>query len=258
MAYALGPIRPDERHSRIFHRRHPRRFVIIALAAFAVIGAAGGIVAAHRAITHIATPADVPLIRADAEPTRKRPDDPGGMQVPGQGTLVLDGGHGESKVEQLLPPPETPLPRPAPVEPLVASPPSAPPPPPAAAVPVLIAPPAVPAAPPAAAAAPPASVKPAPVVAAAPAVAATPALKGYRLQLGAVRTPAAAKDEFERLKRLHGDVLGKLGYSAARVDLGERGIFYRIQAGPLADAAVAERDCSALNRRGVRCLLVRP
>jgi cell division septation protein DedD len=92
-------------------------------------------------------------------------------------------------------------------------------------------------------------------VSAAPAAAAG---KAYRLQLGAVRTPAAAKVEFERLKRLHSDVLGKLGYTAERVDLGARGIFYRIQAGPLADAALAERDCSALNRRGVRCLLVKP
>jgi cell division septation protein DedD len=246
MAYALGPIRPDERRNRIFQRRHPRRAVIIALAALAVIGAAGGIVAVHRAITRLAAPAEVPVIHADAEPTRKRPDNPGGMQIPGQGTLVLDGGHGDSKIEQLLPPPEAPLPRPAPVEPMVATP---PPPPTAATVPAAAAPPAIPATPPAAVKAAPAAVAPPPTAAAG---------RAYRLQLGAVRTPAAAKDEFERLKRLNSDVLGKLGYTAERVDLGERGIFYRIQAGPLADAALAERDCSALNRRGVRCLLVKP
>jgi cell division septation protein DedD len=248
MAYALGPIRPDERHNRIFHRRHPRRAVIVALAALAVIGAASGIVTVHRAITLIAAPAEVPVIHADAEPTRKRPDDPGGLQIPGQGTLVLDGGQGDSKAEQLLPLPETPLPRPAPVEPTAVAPLPAPAPPPAAAnVPAAAAAPAVPATPP-------------PTVKAAPAAVAPAAAmgKGYRLQLGAVRTPAAAKDEFERLKRLNGDVLGKLGYAAERIDLGDRGIFYRIQAGPLADAALAERGCNALNRRGVRCLLVKP
>jgi cell division septation protein DedD len=253
MAYAFGPILPDERHHRIFQRRfqrrHPRRTVIIALAALAVIGAAGGIVAGHRALTRIALPAEVPVIHADTEPTRKRPDNPGGLQIPGQGTQVLDGGHGDSKIEQLLPPPETPLPRPAPAEPVVATP-SPPAALPAASVPAVAAAPAVPGAPPPAA-------KPAPAaVVTPPAVVAT--AKAYRLQLGAVRTPANAKDEFERLKRLNGDVLGKLGYTAERIDLGDRGIFYRIQAGPLADAALAERDCKTLNRRGVRCLLVRP
>jgi hypothetical protein len=244
MAYALGPIRPDERHHRIFQRRHPRRAVILALAALAVIGAAGGIVTVHRAITRIAAPGEIPVIRADAEPTRKRPDNPGGLQVPGQGTLALDGGRGDSKVEQLLPPPEAPLPRPVPVEPIVAPPPL----PPAASVPEVPAPAAAPPIPPPAAKAAPAAV-PAPPAAAG---------KGYRLQLGAVRTPAAAKEEFARLKRLNSDLLGKLGYTAERIDLGGRGIFYRIQAGPLADGALAERDCSALNRRGVRCLLVKP
>jgi hypothetical protein len=244
MAYAFGPIRPDERHHRIFQRRHPRRAVILALAALAVIGAAGGIVAVHREITRVTAPGEIPVIRADAEPTRKRPDNPGGMQIPGQGTLVLDGGHGDSKVEQLLPPPEAPLPRPAPVEPIAAP----PPPLPAASAPAVAAAPVPPIAPP-----PPAKAAPA-------AVAAPPASAGktYRLQLGAVRTPAAAKEEFERLKRLNSDLLGKLGYTAERIDLGDRGIFYRIQAGPLADAALAERDCNALNRRGVRCLLVKP
>jgi hypothetical protein len=246
MAYALGPTRPHESHHRIFGRRHPRRVVLIALAALAVIGAAGGIVAVHRAVTRVAAPGEVPVIHADAEPTRKRPDDPGGLHIPGQGTLVLDGGRGDSKIERLLPPPEAPLPRPAKVEPMAAPP---PPPPPAASIPVAAEPPAMPQPPPPAA-------KSAPTAVVAPPAAA--AVTGYRLQLGAVRTPAAAKQEFERLKRLNGDVLRTLDYTTARIDLGSRGIFYRIQAGPLADAALAERDCSALNRRGVRCLLVKP
>jgi hypothetical protein len=46
--------------------------------------------------------------------------------------------------------------------------------------------------------------------------------------------------------------------SPTRVDLGDRGIFYRIQAGPVADAAAAERTCNELKRRGVGCLLVKP
>jgi hypothetical protein len=82
--------------------------------------------------------------------------------------------------------------------------------------------------------------------------------KGYRLQLGSVRTPERARREWERLESQNGDVLNKLAYVAARVDLGDRGIFYRIQAGPVADAATADRACKELKRRGVGCLLIKP
>jgi cell division septation protein DedD len=82
--------------------------------------------------------------------------------------------------------------------------------------------------------------------------------KGYRLQLGSVRTLESARREWERLESQNGDVLNKLGYAPARVDLGDRGIFYRIQAGPVADAATAERVCKELRQRGVGCLLIKP
>ncbi|HXZ01207.1 MAG TPA: SPOR domain-containing protein [Stellaceae bacterium] len=253
MAYALGPMRPDRRHGRIFIRRRPRRAFVVALTLLAVLGASGAFIALYRAMTRPATLAEVPLLRADAQATRHRPDNPGGMEIPGQGTMVLDGDHGGSKAEQLLPPPEAPLPRPATVN-------DSPPP---------EAPPATPAAPPVVAAIPPAPVTPpaaqreAPPAPAPAAAAPPPALpaaegKGYRLQLAAVRSPEAARQEWERLKRLHGDVLGALDYAAQRVDLGERGIFYRIQAGPIADAATAERECGELKRRGVGCILVKP
>ena len=81
---------------------------------------------------------------------------------------------------------------------------------------------------------------------------------GYRLQLGAMRTPESAQQEWERLQHQHGDVLGKLAYAAPRVDLGSRGVFYRIQAGPIAAAADANRACNQLKQRGVSCLLVKP
>jgi sporulation related protein len=102
----------------------------------------------------------------------------------------------------------------------------------------------------------PAPAQPAPVNA-APQPPATGA-KGYRLQLGAMRTPESAQQEWDRLQHQYGDVLAKLAYAAPRVDLGNRGVFYRIQAGPLADAAAADRACSELKRRGVGCILVKP
>ncbi len=165
--------------------------------------------------------------------------------------------------------PTTLPPAPAPPAPVAATPTAPPPPAPAIAAapaPIVaaapppiaaIAPPPPPAAAPHAQAIPPA---PAPAVAAAPPKTAPPLAegKGYRLQLAAVRSPEAAKQIWDRLKRQHGDVLGGLAYAEQRVDLGERGIFYRVQAGPIADAAKAEQECRELKRRGVGCLLVRP
>lgn len=251
MTYALGPMRSGGRHGRMFARRRSRRAFVISLALLAMLGASGAFVAFYHAMTRPAAPEDVPLLRADSQPTRHRPDNPGGMDIPGQGTMVLDGGHGGPKAEQLLPLPEAPLPRPAAVD--DSPPPVAPPATEAAPAPVIAAAPPV---------APPAIQReaqppPAPIVAAAPPPPAAEG-KGYRLQIAAVRSPEAARQEWERLKRLHGDVLGALGYAAERVDLGERGIFYRIQAGPIADAAKAKRECGELKRRGVGCILVRP
>jgi cell division septation protein DedD len=93
---------------------------------------------------------------------------------------------------------------------------------------------------------------------AAQAKAAPAPAKGYRLQLGAMRTQESAQQEWQRLQHQHGDVLGKLAYAAPRVDLGSRGVFYRIQAGPIAAAADASRACNQLKQRGVSCLLVKP
>jgi hypothetical protein len=276
MAYALGPIGPDERHERIFVRRRPRRVVVLLIAALAMLGSSGAFLALYHRLTRPPAPGDVPLIRADSAPIRHRPTNPGGIEVPGQGTMVLDGGQGEPKVEQLLPPPETPLPRPVPAE-NAGAPAPAPPPTAAAGPAVATAPAAAPAStPPAAGARPgpaPAVPRPTPKAPAAapPPAPPRPALarveatnpvlaagRGYRLQVGAVRSPEAAKQEWERLRRLHSTVLGKLNLVTERADLGDRGIFYRIQAGPIADAATAEQDCSELKRHGVSCILIKP
>ncbi len=81
---------------------------------------------------------------------------------------------------------------------------------------------------------------------------------GYRLQLGAVKTPEIAKTEWDRIKRQNGDLLGSLSVSVDRADLGARGVFYRIHVGPIADAAQAERLCGQLRQRGVGCILAKP
>lgn len=65
-----------------------------------------------------------PLIKADPNPTKVRPEQPGGLQVPNQDKLVYDAMRpNESappKIERLLPPPEKPVAPPVSPRPLVA------------------------------------------------------------------------------------------------------------------------------------------
>jgi cell division septation protein DedD len=263
---------PRQRRERIFVRkRSRRRFGLIGGGIALLIFAIGVWAFSHFSSSGPPVSAEVPLLRADEQPTRKRPSDAGGMNVPERDSIVLN--RSEPSVEQLLPPPETPLPRPATSEPPAAEPPAAAAPPPEQPLPPeqpSVATTATPVAPPPSAAPSAPEAKPAPEpkavpepkvarAAAPPPPAPMPASgKGYRLQLGSVRTAEAAKHEWDRLKDEQGDLLGALGFTAARADLGDRGIYYRIQAGPIADSAAAERDCSELKRRGVGCILVKP
>jgi hypothetical protein len=81
----------------------------------------------------------------------------------------------------------------------------------------------------------------------------------YRLQLGALKTEALAKTEWVKLQRQNSDVLGKLSLSVSSIQLGGgKGIYYRIQAGPIADESRAAQACAALKSRHVSCILVKP
>ncbi len=95
-------------------------------------------------------------------------------------------------------------------------------------------------------------------IAAVPSPGAGSAIKAYRLQLGAVKTPEIAQQAWDRIKRQNSVLVGALSVSVDRVDLGNRGVFYRIHVGPIADAAQAERLCAQLRQRGVGCLLAKP
>ncbi len=218
-----------------------------------------------------------PLIRAVEGPVKVRPDNPGGMVVPDRDKLVYDRMQGleNRPAERLLPPPEIPLPPPGAetLEKTVSAPAVAPPPAPApepAARPtteeVLAAKPPSP---------PPpvleaevkkltATVKPKPS-AAKPETLMTRTAKPpkspaavYRVQLAAVRTPARAREEWARLQKKHSTLLGQLGMSLTRADLGKKGVFYRLRAGPLATESAARDLCGKLAKRKVGCMIIRP
>src|SRR5947207_11803228 len=194
---------------------------------------------------------EVPLIRADDRPMKIKPDQPGGMPVPDQNVSVYNEKPGAAPVEKLLPPPEQPMPRPVPRE--TAAPP-APSTAPAQSAPAATAAPQQQAA--ATIAAPKAPAKPAPAkepAAAAPAksVPAGP----VRLQLASLRTPEAAKEEWSRLKREHPELPGRLTAVAVKADLGDKGVWYRVQTQSFDNAAAAERLCADLKKQNIGCSL---
>ncbi|HEV2678128.1 MAG TPA: SPOR domain-containing protein [Aliidongia sp.] len=229
----------------------------------------------------------VPLIRADQDPTKKKPDDAGGS-TPDQDKLVYNPNDPNgAKVERLLPPPEQPLPKPLPSapEPLpvqniapVAAPQAAPPtaaagvatnaasqqanatgmmssPPGAKAAPGVEIPPAPP---------PQAQTAPGKPMALTPQAAARPvppptaaaATGPLRVQIAATKDEASARAEFARLQKAHGDLLGNLSATVVKADLGDKGTFYRIQAGPIADKAQADKLCGQLKPLGIGCIVV--
>jgi hypothetical protein len=229
---------------------------------------AGGLWFAYSAGTDRA-PAEVPVLHADDGANKKRPDQPGGMNIPDRDKCILDfdmcGDRGKgARTVNLRPPPETPVPRPAPPPPSLddGAPASSPEPPlpatvraPAATTMrhVVQTPPrtvltARPRAAPLAVADP--LQTPPPVGSAGKA-------GGYRLQIGAVRSEALAQQEWDRLKKAQKDLLAGISAGWTRADLGERGMFYRILAGPIGDPAAAARICGELKKRSVRCIVVR-
>jgi hypothetical protein len=228
-------------------RRLPR--ALLTVAAMAVF--AGGLWFAYQqgarnaSVSPAASSDKVPLIRADERPTKVKPDQPGGMDVPDRDKLVFTGKPTGPAVEKLLPPAEQPRPVPPPAPPQPA--------PPMGAMLTPVGPAPLSPSAPAGNDAAPKSAKPG----AAPAAKAPAWANGIRIQLGSVRSAEAAREEWSRLKQANPDVLGKLSAVAVRADLGDKGIYYRIQAGPLADAATGDHLCSELKKRNLGCTLVR-
>ncbi|MBM3532155.1 MAG: SPOR domain-containing protein [Alphaproteobacteria bacterium] len=292
--------------------------LLAALIALFAIGGFGGVLWYAYSQGQRSADAVAPILKADGEQTRARPEQPGGMVVPHQDKLVLNNMQqaNRGQVEKLLPPAEAPLPQtartapppatsvalapppaaapapppvpPAPPPSMAApapspvSPPSPPPPSPATSAGSLIAPPAPPPVPPApsSASAPPAATPPSvmspPPPSAPPQVAARPsnpppamsaprAAAGgsvgagggsWRVQLGSFPAAEQANAQWDRLKKAHAE-LQPLDLTTVRVDLGDKGVWYRLQAGPLNEPG-ARSLCEELKAKKRDCLVVRP
>ncbi|MFN3075883.1 MAG: hypothetical protein ABT940_03190 [Alphaproteobacteria bacterium] len=122
---------PDDEEE---HRRGRRGPLGILLGLLIGLGVAGGIgwYAFERFVPKSASKGpEIPLIKAEGEPVKVKPDNPGGMAVPNRDKLIYQQ-FGENTLpaeeERLLPAAETPLPPPV-AEPKPVAPPVSPPPP---------------------------------------------------------------------------------------------------------------------------------
>lgn len=106
--FSQAPIRSDFASYHRMEGRHPRRLRLIAVVVALVF--CGGLIA--WAISGSSEPKEIPTIKAADGPSKQRPDQPGGIDIPHQDMLVFqqiennDGS--KSTVEHLLPVPETP------------------------------------------------------------------------------------------------------------------------------------------------------
>ena len=287
----------------------PRRRVLPMVVALITLAGFAGIVwyAYNWGLGQVDT-TRLPVILAEPEPIKSRPESPGGLEVPHRDKLVLNEvvpDPEKPQLERLLPPPETPRPPKAPsaAEVEIAVPPietaagtldeptrsavppppppdperaeaeapaaaapqvpaaaPSPPPEPAPPEPVLVPPQvaAQPAAPEPAATAEPASpVQTGAVQTGAVQTAARTPSGAYVVQLAALRARDGTRPAWARLQRAHPMLLGDRELTVQKIDLGERGIFYRVQAGFFPDRAGASALCRALKARQQDCLVVK-
>lgn len=220
---------------------------------------------------------DVPVVLAAKESYKFTPDDPGGMKVPHQDSTVFDplDKKDASRVEKLLPGTEEPVnkdevlkaetqepPRtagteklasvkveePAKVEAKAAETPKAE----EKAETKTEAKPELKAE---------TEAKPAAKVetaaAAKPAAQATAATGGsVYIQLGSYRSTDGAATDWKKLKQKHPELLKGLDMRTQRVDLGDKGVFNRLQAGKVSEAR-AKEICDALKADAGNCIVVR-
>jgi len=94
---------------------------------------------------------------------------------------------------------------------------------------------------------------------AAPAIAVnTPQPAGsYVVQVAAQKSEAEAQSSWQALQQRYGTVLAGQQATIRRVDLGERGVFYRAQVGPFTSRAQASEVCQSLKAAGGECVIQR-
>lgn len=81
--------------------------------------------------------------------------------------------------------------------------------------------------------------------------------KNFLVQLGSFPDQTTAQKEMSRLQKKYTDTLGSVKLRLAKADLGRKGTYYRVQAGPMTDAQ-ARSICATLWSQKAPCIVVRP
>ncbi len=80
----------------------------------------------------------------------------------------------------------------------------------------------------------------------------------YVVQVASLRSQAQAEQAWSRLSATMGDVLTDAHFAdIKRIDLGERGIYYRLRVNGLADKAAASRLCAQFKDRKQDCIVTK-
>ena len=270
VAHEPDSIPPPPRDSLLAKVNRRRGTILTMMVSIAAIASFGSVVWwAHNQDVRAGGKGLEPLVvQAPSTPTRVKPENAGGLIPPDQDKEVynrISPGAVPTQPEKLLPGPATPrLPAggimPTPSAPKEAE---------VAKTPTPVQGARRPRRPPAPAPTPPANP---PTVTQAPS--STPSSEsgpsiasliegmsgasgGWRIQIASVKSEDIAKSTWARLQAAHGDVLASLRMQPARVDLGDKGVWYRVQAGPL-DEKQAHSVCGTLKSRKTDCVALPP
>ncbi len=272
VAHEPDSIPPPPRDSLLTRVNRRRGQILTVMVSVAAIASFGSVVWwAHNQDVKAGGRGLEPLVvQAPTTPSRVKPENAGGLVPPNQDKEVFNRiapGAVPVQPEKLLPGPVTPslpangLPLPAAPKPPQAEVAKAP-------TPLQPNPPATATTPTPAPNAPPATTANVQPVSATPAPSESgPSIAslienmsgptgGWRVQIASVKSEDIAKSTWARLQSAHSE-LASLRMQAVRVDLGDRGVWYRVQAGPL-DEKQAHSVCSSLKSRKTDCVSVPP
>ena len=275
----LADLEKDEPDNAVPKKGAAKTLPII-VAAFALLSFGGIVFYSYHQGVRSGSEEAAPLLTPEGL-AKIQPDDPGGLEVPHQDKLVfnrVEPERDDSKVERLLPPPEDPMQPPVQEElaesankvPPIPSIIETPDPNKKATVPPLPAPQLqAPTTPPPTATVKPTLTPPTPVVEAPAAkVEATVAkvepvatksnlAKSWRIQIGAVKSDAAAKAEWAKQQKANEGLLGKLSLEVQKIDVSGK-TYYRVRGGPLKNKTTAKALCDKLKAKKVACIIVKP
>ena len=229
----------DEIRLPLFLVTYGRMTGIAAALALFVIFALGAWYALYEVGVNKPITARIPLIKADPGPLKVKPKHPGGLKIPNQDKLVFERITPEIRtagVEKLAPEPE---------EPIATNDVSTGNTPPQDSKRLII----------------PQSInklKPLPTSPIKIIANKTNADPAYQIQLAAFRKEDQAKASWVKLKKNHAEILEGLMPITVRVDLGKKGVYFRVQAGYFNDLKAARSTCDKLKEKGQGCIIKRP